>query len=90
MPDTWGTMDLRKPLTPLKQFKAGVRIDKIQCSESLQIILKIDGNPACVKPESIEKLRERGWTNSKIISDELVREKILELTGLRKWPSGRI
>ena len=44
-PDTWGTMDLRKPLTPLKQFKAGVRIDKIQCSESLQIILKTDGNP---------------------------------------------
>jgi len=69
-------------ISPLKQFKGGTRIDKIQCSESLQMILKTSGTPACVKPESIEKLRERGWTNSKIISDELVREKILELTEL--------
>lgn len=71
-----------KYLSPLKQFKAGVRIDKIQCSEPLQTILKTDGTPVCVKSDSIEKLREYGWTNSKIISDELVREKILELTGL--------
>ncbi len=44
--------------------------------------MKTDGTPACVKPDSIEKLREYGWTNSKILSDELVREKLLELTGL--------
>jgi len=69
-------------LSPLKQFNAGIRIDKIQCNEPLQTILKTDGTPACVKPDSIEKLREYGWTNSKILSDELVREKLLELTGL--------
>ncbi|MCE9651907.1 MAG: pentapeptide repeat-containing protein [Nitrosarchaeum sp.] len=69
-------------ISPRKQFNAGARIDKIQCNESLQTILKTDGTPVCVKPDSIEKLRERGWTNSKILSDELVREKLLELTGL--------
>ena len=48
-------------MSPLKQFKKDHQIDNIQCKESLVIIEKYNGSPACVKPESIPKLIERGW-----------------------------
>jgi len=31
------------------------------CGETLQLIFKIDNSPACVKPDSVQKLIERGW-----------------------------
>jgi hypothetical protein len=46
-------------LSPLKQFKSGIVIDKITCKENLQLIIKNNGNPACVKPDTIPKLVER-------------------------------
>ncbi len=46
---------------PLKQFKSGIAIDEIQCRNSMAVILKYDGSPACVKEQSILKLIERGW-----------------------------
>lgn len=50
---------------PLIQFKSGVPIKKIKCKEGLESILKSsDGSPACVKPETKQKLVERGWTKS--------------------------
>jgi hypothetical protein len=49
-------------LPPLKQIKSGISIDKIQCRDNLQLILKTsDNSPACVKPETKTKLIERGW-----------------------------
>ena len=51
--------------SPLKQIKAGVSINKIQCNDNLQLILKTrDNSPACVKPETAPKLIERGWGES--------------------------
>lgn len=48
---------------PLKQFKSGINIDEIKCKEDLILITKsYDGTPACVKPETKQKLIERGWT----------------------------
>jgi hypothetical protein len=48
---------------PLKQFKAGFPNDTIECKENLVLIIKAsNGNPACVKPETKEKLIQRGWT----------------------------
>lgn len=48
--------------SPLKQFEAGIPIDKIQCKEGLELILRTsDGSPACVKPETKQKLIERDW-----------------------------
>ncbi len=46
-------------LPPLKQVKIGV---EISCKLELVLITKYDGSPACVKPETREKLIERGWT----------------------------
>ncbi len=53
-------------MPPLKQLKSGITIDDIQCRKSMILILKYDGSPACVKPESIPKLIERGWAKSGI------------------------
>ena len=47
---------------PLKQIQDGVEPDKVTCTEGLELILKLsNGNPACIKPTSSEKLIERGW-----------------------------
>jgi hypothetical protein len=48
--------------TPLQQFKFGIPMDEIRCKEGLELILKTsDGSPACAKPETKQKLIERGW-----------------------------
>ncbi len=57
--------------TPLKQFKSGISIDEIQCKESLTLVTKNNGSPACVKPESIPKLVERGWVKLVPIQPEI-------------------
>jgi hypothetical protein len=50
--------------TPLKQFKSGIIQDDIQCKQGFQLILKSENNyPVCVKPQTAEKLVERGWAS---------------------------
>jgi hypothetical protein len=46
-------------LPPLKQVKLG---QEPSCKENLVLIKKYNGAPACVKPETREKLIARGWT----------------------------
>ncbi len=48
-------------LTPREQISLGISVDEISCKEGLQLVFKKSGNPACVKPSSVEKLIERGW-----------------------------
>jgi serpin B len=46
-PSTWGTLFL----------------PHVECQKGLELIFKAsDGSPACVKPETKQKLIERGWT----------------------------
>jgi len=45
-------------LPPLKQAKLGI---EISCKPELVLITKYDGSPACVKPQTREKLILRGW-----------------------------
>jgi len=56
----------RKFISPKMQIFCEVPPDMVRCNVSLQLIFKsTDGSPACVKPETAEKLIERGWaTNS--------------------------
>lgn len=47
---------------PLKQIQNGVDPTSVTCTEGLELVLKFsNGNPACIKPSSVEKLVERGW-----------------------------
>jgi hypothetical protein len=48
-------------LSPIKQFKAGIKSDSISCKENLVLITKYNGYPACVHPHTKEKLMQRGW-----------------------------
>ncbi len=48
-------------LPPKKQIEKGIELEDVTCKEDLQLIFKYDGSPACVKPETAEKLIERGW-----------------------------
>lgn len=48
--------------SPLKQLKSGIPLEKIQCKEGLELVFKSnDSYPVCVKPETKEKLIQRGW-----------------------------
>ena len=66
-PDGYGldeTSYVREILSPLKQFNSGIPIDKIQCKEGLELVIKSsNGSPACVKPETKTKLIEHGWAS---------------------------
>ena len=49
-------------LSPLKQFKAGIIIDEIQCKEGYMLMVKLDRvSPVCVFLNSVEKLSERNF-----------------------------
>ena len=49
-------------LSPLKQFKNGIKANLIDCKPTLVLIIKnSDGSPACVKPDTKSRLFERGW-----------------------------
>ncbi len=51
--------------SPLKQFKSGIPVQDVKCNQGLQLIFKAeDRSPACVKPDTAQKLMERGWTKS--------------------------
>ena len=50
-----------KAIAPLKQMKQGIPFSKIVCNDNLELIKKYNGSPSCVKPETKQKLIERGW-----------------------------
>lgn len=49
-------------LSPLKQFKSGIKADDIKCNNGLSLVIKAeDDSPACITPQTAQKLVERGW-----------------------------
>jgi len=49
-------------LSPKKQVDKGRIPEQVRCNEGLELIFKsTDSSPACVKPETAQKLIERGW-----------------------------
>ena len=48
-------------LSPKKQQSHGRSIDEIQCKSGYVLMVKSNGDPACVKVRSYEKLILRGW-----------------------------
>ncbi|MCE9616906.1 MAG: hypothetical protein K8Q88_00880 [Nitrosarchaeum sp.] len=49
-------------LSPLKQIHEGVVPENVVCKEGLELVFKLNGQPACVKTTSIQKLIAWGWT----------------------------
>lgn len=50
-------------LTPKTQVQQGIQPEAVMCKETFVLIIKQSYSPACVKPETAEKLVERGWGN---------------------------
>ncbi len=52
-------------LSPVKQFESGTYHSEIRCKDGLELVMRSSNSfPACVKPDTIPKLLERGWINS--------------------------
>ena len=47
---------------PLKQIKEGSLPSEVVCTNDFVLIIKNNGNPACVIPTTKQKLIERGWS----------------------------
>ncbi len=48
--------------SPLQQFRSGTPVNQIKCKEGLVLLLHpIIETPACVKPQTEQKLVQRGW-----------------------------
>ena len=53
-------------LKPLHQKHAGISVDNIICAEGKELMFKHhDATPACIKSDSVEKLKHRGWQSEK-------------------------
>ena len=63
--------------SPLKQIEMELQPDEIKCKENLELILRYDGSTVCVKPESISKLKERGWANTTILHDITEKDRVV-------------
>ncbi len=71
-------------MSPLKQFKSGIPIDEIQCRESLILVTKHDGSPACVKPMTKQYLIDRDWAKIKSLDEiqdnpNLIKQNIIDV-----------
>ena len=52
-----------------KQLQQGVLPEDITCNENLVLLIKSDGNPACVKEDNVFRLLQSGWA-LKVISQK--------------------
>jgi len=52
-----------KNISPHMQLQHGIESENISCKVNLELIQKYDGSPSCVKPETAEKLIQRGWVD---------------------------
>ena len=46
--------------SPRKQMKDGISPENIICKDELELVIRISGMPACVKPETADRMQERG------------------------------
>ena len=50
-----------KLLSPKKQVSQGIDLVAVKCNDGLELFIKNNGSPVCVKSSTVEILYERGW-----------------------------
>ena len=60
--------------SPKKQLKKGISVEEIQCNAGLKLVIRSNGTPACVKPETAERMHERGMLFNLIKFTDLQKE----------------
>ena len=48
-------------MTPITQWKQGVPIEEIQCSDTKTLMISPSEKPSCIKETTVHKLEDRGW-----------------------------
>jgi hypothetical protein len=63
---------------PLQQLTTGIAPKDVACKKGLNLVLNAeDGSPACVKPDTAQKLIERGWVRSDHTSIKVVHQDLI-------------
>ena len=60
--------------SPKKQLKKGISAEEIQCNMGLELVIRNNGTPSCVKSETAEKMQQRGMLFNLIKFTDLQRE----------------
>ena len=50
--------------SPLKQMKKGVLVEDVICRNGLELVIRTNLMPACVKPETADKMQDRGMLST--------------------------
>jgi len=59
--------------SPLGQFKVGTPLNLIQCKSGYELVLKVvNSQPACVKPESVQRLISINWAMDKVEQNKVL------------------
>ena len=70
-----------KNMTPKQQLEKGIYHENVICQNNFKLVQKIDENVSvCVKPETLEKIIQRGWGKEVIslyVIETLKEEKII-------------
>ena len=61
--------DHRINITPLQQTKLGILPEDVICESDLELIIRPNLTPACVKYDSLDMLYDKGWHNVSEIKD---------------------
>jgi hypothetical protein len=70
-------------IPPLKMLEEGYSITDVKCNLGLSLVIKIkDSSPACVKPDTVQRLIGRGWGES--LQSLLASPLKMEITGLNQ------
>ena len=60
--------------SPKKQMSRGVSVEDVLCRNGLELVIRINGMPACVKSETAEKMQKRNMLFSPIKFTDLEKE----------------
>jgi len=63
--------------SPRKQMKTGISAEEVICRDGLELVIRTNGIPSCVKPETVDIMQERGMliksefsiSDSQIVTD---------------------
>ena len=50
--------------SPKKQMKRGISVEDVLCRDGLELVIRTNGSPACVKPETAEKMHKESCKES--------------------------
>jgi len=60
--------------SPRKQMKMGISAEDVICRNGLELVIRTNGMPACVKSETAEKMQDRGMLINTEFTNQIEKE----------------